>query len=245
MAEGKRAMSAVAIVIMAMALFPGQLCRAAACVWKSMKILAKLRLIPRPVLPGLRRLLTPGHKPRVVPERDRIRTWFFHPVRLYRMLVTEHATPAGLGLAAALGVFLGALPLFALHTVVIIFVASRLKLNRLMGVVTQNICMPPVVPFICIELGYYLRYGEWLGAMTLEAWGHQAPQRLWEWLLGSLIVGPVLAVITGLLVFWGVKKIQRKQAVNEASRKSGGQAAPSCPAGAAPRTRRPSRWWDG
>lgn len=180
--------------------------------------LDNLRLTHRHVMLVLRRLLPWGHKQLVAPEQESIWTWFWHPLRLFKMLITEHAAPAELGMAAALGVLLGALPLFGFHTVLIIYVASRLRLNRLMGVVTQNICMPPVVPFICIELGYYLRHGEWLRAMTLEAWCYQAPQRLWEWFLGSLLIGPLLAVIAGVLVFGGVKVLQRKWKNNETSR---------------------------
>lgn len=180
--------------------------------------LDNLRLTHRHVLLVLRRLLPWGHKQLVATEQESIWSWFCHPIRLFKMLITEHATPAELGLAAALGVLVGALPLFGFHTVAIIYAASRLRLNRLMGAVTQNICMPPLVPFVCVELGHYLRYGEWLRAMTMEAWCYQAPQRLWEWLLGSLLVGPLLAVITGVLVFGGVKVLQRKWRHDEASR---------------------------
>jgi glycosyltransferase involved in cell wall biosynthesis len=172
--------------------------------------LDNLRFTRRHAMLVMRRLLPWGHKQLVAPEGENIWALFWHPVRLLKKLMTEHATPAELGMAAAMGVFLGALPPPGLHTVVIIYVASRFRLNRMMGVVTQNICMPPVVPFICIELGYYLRHGEWLREMTMDAWCYNAPARLWEWLLGSLIVGPVLAVMVGLIVFGVAEMIQKK-----------------------------------
>lgn len=172
--------------------------------------LDNLRLTHRHVLLVLRRLLPWGHKQLVAPEQENIWAWFWHPVRLFKMLLTEHATPTELGMGAALGVLLGALPLIGIHTVLIIYVASRLRLNRLIGVVSQNICLPPVVPFICVEIGYFLRHGEWLREMTMEAWIHQAPQRIWEWFLGALIAAPILAAITGFIVFGVVAWLQRR-----------------------------------
>ncbi len=129
----------------------------------------------------------------------------WHPLRSIRKLLTESATPCALGLAVALGIVLGALPLIGLHTLSILIAAALLKLNRVAAVAASQLCMPPLVPALCIETGYYLRYGHFLtlkGAHTL--WessflemGHMGLERLWEWFLGSLIVGPSLALIVG------------------------------------------------
>jgi glycosyltransferase involved in cell wall biosynthesis len=171
--------------------------------------LDNLRLTHRHVLLVLRRLNPWPHRQLVVRESDEFRVFFRHPVRFWRHLLLEHATPAELGMAAAVGVFLATLPLVSLHTVVILYVATRFKLNRLMAVSIQNLCMPPVVPFLCVELGYFMRHGEWLRAMTRETWIYQAPQRVWEWFLGSLIAAPILAIVTGVLV-WAIVNLIKK-----------------------------------
>jgi hypothetical protein len=57
--------------------------------------------------------------------------------------------------------------------------------------------MPPIVPALCIQVGYFMRNGEWLTEFTLETLGYQALQRLFEWFLGSLLVAPVLAALVG------------------------------------------------
>jgi uncharacterized protein (DUF2062 family) len=163
--------------------------------------LDNLRLTHRHALLVWRRLLPWPHRRLVPVETVTLMQCLRHPVRVSRMLLLEHSTPAELGLSAAVGTFIGTLPVFSLHTVIILYATTRLRLNRMMAVVTQNICMPPLVPFICVELGYFMRHGRWLSAMTSETWVHQAPQRLWEWLLGSLLVAPALAVVTGYLVF--------------------------------------------
>lgn len=129
----------------------------------------------------------------------------WHPLRSIRKLLTESATPRALGLAVALGIVLGALPLIGLHTLSILIAAALLKLNRVAAVAASQLCMPPLVPALCIETGYYLRYGHFLtlkGAHTLRESsflevGHMGLERLWEWFLGSLIVGPGLALVVG------------------------------------------------
>ena len=124
-----------------------------------------------------------------------------HPVTTLRKLLTEHATPGELARAAALGTFLATLPLINLHTVVILYAATRLRLNRVMAVAIQNLCMPPVVPVLCVQLGYFMRHGAWLREVNGEIWIRQFHLRLWEWLLGSLVAAPVIALVTGLTVF--------------------------------------------
>jgi glycosyltransferase involved in cell wall biosynthesis len=148
-----------------------------------------------------RRLLPWPHHQLVKRAGDHPWLLLRHPIRFFRGLLLEHATPAELGMAAAVGTFIATLPLISLHTVAILYVATRLHLNRVMAVAIQNLCMPPVVPFLCVELGYRMRHGCWLSAMTRETWVHQAPQRVWEWFLGSLVAAPLIAVVTGFLVF--------------------------------------------
>jgi glycosyltransferase involved in cell wall biosynthesis len=170
-----------------------------------------LRLTHRHVLLVLRRLNPWPHRQLVAREPDEMAQFFRHPVRVFRHLLLEHATPAELGMAAAVGVFLATLPLLSCHTAVILYVATRFKLNRLMALSIQNLCMPPVVPFLCVELGYFMRHGEWLKAMTRETWIYQAPQRVWEWFLGSLIAAPILAIVTGMVVWAIVNLINRRK----------------------------------
>jgi len=119
-----------------------------------------------------------------------------HPIRLFRTMLAEHTSPLDLAIAAFTGVFMGALPLIACHTVAILYVTTRFRLNRAMAVAAQNLCAPPVVPVLCVEVGYFLRHGSWLTEVSRQTMLRELHQRLLEWLLGSLIVGPVLGLIT-------------------------------------------------
>ena len=156
-----------------------------------------------------RRLVPWPHRRLVKRRKMKPATFLRHPITFLRTLLVEHATPAELATAAAVGTFLATLPLISFHTVAIIYVATRLNLNRVMAVAIQNLCVPPFVPFVCVELGYFIRHGRWLTDMTRETWVLQAPQRVWEWLLGSLIAAPVLGAVTGLLVFGIAAAVRR------------------------------------
>ena len=142
--------------------------------------------------------------PRVVPlENKKIRMeLFMHPVKLLKTLLQENATPLDLAVSSGVGIFLGVLPLVSVHMLAIIYVTSRLHLNRIMALAIQNLCMPPFVPVACIELGYFMRYGRWLTDISWATTFGSISERLWEWLLGSLIVAPIMAIFVAIIVYF-------------------------------------------
>ncbi len=141
----------------------------------------------------------------------------WHPLRSIRTLLVERATPQELGFAVALGVFLGAVPLIACHTLVILVAAALLRLNRLAAVAASQLCMPPVVPAVCIEVGHLLRYGRFLtlegvqdvGNASFVQLGYMGLQCLWDWCIGSLPVGVTLALLLGLATYVTARALQR------------------------------------
>ncbi len=134
-----------------------------------------------------------------------------HPLRSLRLLHLESTTPHEISLACMLGIFLGALPLIACHTVAIVFYATRFRLNRAIAFYASNLCapwVPPFVPALDIEVGHFLLHGRFITAADLgtrEALFRtlcaEAHLRLFEYLLGSLLVGPALALLVGALVY--------------------------------------------
>jgi len=100
--------------------------------------------------------------------------------------------------------------LLSVHTLVIIYVTTRLHLNKVMAVSIQNLCMPPFVPVVCIEIGHFMRYGRWLTDVSLRVVFGQLPDRVFEWLLGSLIVAPIMAVTVGIIVFYSARSLQKR-----------------------------------
>lgn len=141
------------------------------------------------------------------------RLFLLHPIRLIKRLLAEHASPRSLGGAAAMGVLIGASPLIGVHTFLVYYLACRLRLNRILALGTNQLCMPPFVPALCIEVGYYVRHGEFLTEISMRTLGREALQRFWEWAIGACIVGPVLAVGVGGSVWVVAAYLQRSGAV--------------------------------
>ena len=162
------------------------------------------------------RRLFPFPYPRVLPkERQALNLKILlHPFKLLKSLLKENATPLGLAVSAGVGVFLGVLPLLSIHTLVIVYVTQRLHLNKIMALSIQNICMPPFVPIACIELGHFMLYGKWFTSITWKDTLGALGDRVWEWLLGSLILAPLLGLATGLIIYFSARAIKKRSLKN-------------------------------
>jgi uncharacterized protein (DUF2062 family) len=126
------------------------------------------------------------------------------------MLLAEHATPGRLAASGALGILLGTLPLIGFHTVSILFAASFLRLNKAVAVATSQIAAPPIFPALCIELGYFVRNGAFLTEISIRTLGNEALYRIYEWLIGSILFGPVAGAIVGACIYTSATRISRK-----------------------------------
>jgi len=139
-----------------------------------------------------------------------------HPAKVLKMLLLENATPVGLAMSAAIGMFLAVLPLLFVHTLVILYVSLRLNLNKIVALNVQHLAMPPFIPALCIEVGYYLRHGAWLTGLSFRTVFEQFSSRLYEWFLGSLIIGPLAAVLVGAIIYLTAIVIKRIRCENVA-----------------------------
>ncbi len=144
-----------------------------------------------------RRMLPLPHR-RLVPKRpSSLPSLWRHPARVLGMLLKESATPQGLALSAAVGMFIAVLPILFMHSIVIFYVSLRLNLNKIVTLNVQHLAMPPLMPAICIEIGYYLRHGRWLTDLSFATVFRQFSSRLLEWFIGSLVVAPLAALLCG------------------------------------------------
>ena len=132
---------------------------------------------------------------------------FRHPIKLIRQISTQHSSPSLLAAAVWTGLFLGTLPLIACHTIVILYVAHRCHLNKVAAVGASQFCCPPVVPVLSIEAGHFLLYGSFLTNISIKQLTLELHLRLFEWLVGSLVVGPVLGLIGGTIVYITAKRL--------------------------------------
>ena len=135
-------------------------------------------------------------------------TEFLHPVRFFRRLSREHTGTGELAAAVWVGIFLGALPIIPFGIATIVYVSHRLHLNKLAGVAASNVCCAPFVPLACVEAGHFLRHGRFLLAFDRHVLLGEIHLRLWEWLLGALIIGPILGFAGALLTYIAVRSLR-------------------------------------
>ncbi len=156
-----------------------------------------------------RRMLPLRHRKLVVAPKSFDLSLLRHPGKVLRMLLQESATPEGLALSASVGMFLAVLPLLFVHSIVILYVSLRLNLNKIVTLNVQHLAMPPFMPAVCIEVGYYLRHGRWLTDLSYGTIFQQFSSRLYEWFIGSLFVAPPAAALVGLAVYASATVIKR------------------------------------
>jgi len=154
------------------------------------------RLVPWPV----HRLL----------KRDLFSVWEIlrRPRRFVQFLLHENATPLGLAVAAGTGLLLGTLPLVMLHTAAILYVTARLSLNKVMALSIQALCAPPIVPVLCIELGHFLRKGSFFMPNDPRSIIENLHEHLFHWLIGSLLLAPLIGILGGFVVYAIALRIQ-------------------------------------
>ncbi len=165
-------------------------------------------------LVGLRMLPIPHKKlAGAADDANGVKYFIRHPLLALRELLVENATPGGLAAAAGAGAFFSILPVPGFHTATIIYAAVRLHLNKIMAVSIQHFFMPPLVPLLCIETGYFLRHGKWLTEISFDTVCKQLGSRIIEWWIGAVVLSVPLSLLTALIVYVIALLIRRKKHV--------------------------------
>jgi len=125
------------------------------------------------------------------------------PMESLRRLLADKATPVELGRSAAVAMAIGALPVLGFQSILLLLCIGWLRLNRLCALAMIPLTWPPVVPGICVLVGYRLRNGHWLTEFSLQTLGYEAPQRLLDWVFGALCMAPLLGLAAGFIT-WGL-----------------------------------------
>jgi glycosyltransferase involved in cell wall biosynthesis len=135
----------------------------------------------------------------------------FHPLRYFKALSLQHSTPRELAAAVWVGIFLGSLPIIPFGIAAIIYASHKLHLNKLASVGASNVCIAPFVPFACVELGHYFINGSFWYEFNRHTLLGELHLRLWEWLLGALVVGPLLGMLGAMFTYLLVSSYRRRR----------------------------------
>ncbi|MDR2860459.1 MAG: DUF2062 domain-containing protein [Elusimicrobiota bacterium] len=132
---------------------------------------------------------------------DEGQTVSLNPFKTVIEQMKKKENPLIFGISAAWGVFCGSLALPGIRNFILLLGVGWFNLNRLIAFSLDKLAMPPFIPFVCIEVGYFIRHKKFLTEISWQIIGHQFLQRVWEWFLGSLIVAPIFGLLIGFIVF--------------------------------------------
>jgi uncharacterized protein (DUF2062 family)/2-polyprenyl-3-methyl-5-hydroxy-6-metoxy-1,4-benzoquinol methylase len=130
---------------------------------------------------------------------------------LYK-LRTEGGSPNRLAGAVALGVFIGCTPFYGFHLLLCIVFAKLLRLNRALTYLAAHVSLPgvwPLLVFAELQIGRLLRGAGLLSIRLSEIRQLDLKQFFVDLLLGSAVVGAVLAAAFGFFTLWAARRRQR------------------------------------
>jgi uncharacterized protein (DUF2062 family) len=146
---------------------------------------------------------------------------------LYRLRI-EGGNPARQAAAVALGIFIGCTPLYGLHLALCVLFARLLGLNRVKTYLAAHISTPLLMPFLLffeVQTGRLVRGKPLLSLRPSEVpehWRWDARHlSFWHWkswadlVVGSVVLGVVLAVALGLATYFLVRRGQRSREMED------------------------------
>ncbi len=117
---------------------------------------------------------------------------------LQRLL--KHSSPFNLSLSAAISLTICTLPILGLQSILLLFCIQKWHLDRLCALAIIPLSWPPFLPGFCVLLGYRIRNGEWLTEFSITTLGHEIWQRIIDWILGALVLAPIVGVLMAIIV---------------------------------------------
>lgn len=101
----------------------------------------------------------------------------------------------------ALGVFIGICPFWGFQTILVLFLAVLLKLNKAIAFAFSNISFPPFIPFIIygsLKIGSYFISSSKPLILNMNMTFDDIQKNIAQYLVGSFILATFMAVLFGL-----------------------------------------------
>jgi uncharacterized protein (DUF2062 family) len=152
---------------------------------------------------------------------------------LWKLALTERATPREIFWSLFIGAFAGCTPAMGFHGIVAVALATLFKKNRLfawLGARISNVIMLPFIVLAEVQVAHRIREGEWLSldAESVKTTLREEPfELLLDWLIGMWPVGIALGLLCGGLGYLAAWIRDRRKARSEATRKLAEAPAPS------------------
>ena len=134
-------------------------------------------------------------------SEEPVKVSIYHPVKSLKTLVGWEVSPERLAASGGLGVFLATLPLIGCQSLVTLALANYLRLNKYAALGANQISNIPIVPALCIEAGFFIRHGRFLTEISMKTLGYQCMERVLEWIIGAVVLGPVMGLAAAGLIY--------------------------------------------
>jgi len=139
-------------------------------------------------------------------------------LKIYKSFVRIHDEPRNIALGFALGLFIGLAPIIGLQTVLVLFLATLFRWNKLAAILGVWITNPVTAPFIYWATYltgakiFGLKKAQYIdpeqGITIISKIMAKAPNVLWALILGGIILGIPVAVTGYYISYYTVSKYQ-------------------------------------
>jgi len=128
--------------------------------------------------------------------------------RTIQRLRGSELTPLRFALSVAVGLWVGCQPLYGLHFFLCAALTIPLRLNFLVAYAAAHISIPPSLPFLwflALQLGSLFFTGGWMDLSTADFRPDRAADLGAKLVVGSLLLGSILAVAGGVLAYFALR----------------------------------------
>ncbi|WP_281321874.1 DUF2062 domain-containing protein [Flavobacterium aestivum] len=104
----------------------------------------------------------------------------------------------------ALGVFIGICPFWGFQTILVLFLAVLLKLNKAIAFAFSNVSFPPFIPFIIygsLKIGSYFITSDKPLILSMDMTLADIQKNMMQYLVGSFILAAFMAILFGLTAY--------------------------------------------
>lgn len=121
-------------------------------------------------------------------------------------LLKSTDSPKKKAFSVALGVFIGVAPLWGLQTILAIFLAAVLRLNKFIAFAFSNISIPPMIPviiYLSLKTGAIILRKNNVPVLNLDTFKSLGDfkEHLSQYLIGSIVLATLLAFIFGIITY--------------------------------------------
>lgn len=119
-----------------------------------------------------------------------------------------------LALSVALGTFIGLSPLWGLHSILVVFIAVALKLNKVVAFAFSNLSLPPFIPFVVLaslQVGNLMLGTDFSFPKTMVIENIEIIKPLKTYIIGSFTLAITAAIAFGFISYLVFMLIGRKK----------------------------------